>query len=67
MGSAFRIVLLVLYLLVGLYLLNLAFGFTVMPETITKYENIVNILAGILLVLGGFKYFFSARKERVVV
>ena len=62
-----RVILLVLYLLVGLYLLNSAFSFVVIPEAISEYENLIDIVAGILLILGGFKYFFSAKKQKVAV
>ena len=45
-----------IYVILGLYLLNLGFNFFAMPEVILNFERWINIISGVLLVLGA--YFF---------
>jgi threonine/homoserine/homoserine lactone efflux protein len=52
------------FLLVGLYFLNLAFHFITIPTALTNspfYNNILNFITGALLIIGGFKFLFNRR------
>jgi cytochrome c biogenesis protein CcdA len=41
-------------LIVGLYFLNLGFNFITIPETFSSMNKWMNVIGGILLIIGGF-------------
>lgn len=45
-------------LIAGLYFLNLGFNFVTLPESFSSVSKWMNIVGGILLIIGGF---FSMR------
>jgi hypothetical protein len=47
----------ILYVIFALYLMNKAFTYVVIPESLLVYENWVFIGAGILLLLGAYNSF----------
>ncbi len=46
----------ILYLVVGAYLINIAFKFYTIPEAITSIEIYIIGFAGLLVILGGINY-----------
>jgi hypothetical protein len=53
-----------IFLIAGLYFLNLAFSFVPIPSSLTAnkfYGQALNILAGVLILLGGFRFLFPKR------
>lgn len=54
----------VIYLILGLYLLNFALGIIGMPNFIVSNESWVFLISGILLIFGGFGFL---RKYKHVV
>ena len=50
------VVISLIYVLLGLYLINLVFNFIVMPDFILGMGTWINAIAGVFLILGG--YFF---------
>jgi hypothetical protein len=56
MGKLGTLVMIV-YILFGLYFLNAGLSFFTMPQFILNFQNIINLAAGGLLILGG--YFFN--------
>ena len=53
-----------LYLVFGLYFINSAFSFIIMPDIILKIDNWITLVGGILILVGGINY-FRARKKLV--
>jgi hypothetical protein len=41
-------------LIAGLYFLNLGFNFIALPESLASLSKWMNVIGGILLILGGF-------------
>jgi len=53
-----------IFLIGGLYFLNLAFNFFPLPATILAnktYAQVSNFIAGVLILVGGFKFLLSRR------
>ena len=46
----------VLYVVFGIYFLNFGFTFLVIPEFISKFNNWITFLGGVLLVIGGINF-----------
>lgn len=57
-----RTILLGIYLLVGLYFLNIFFGFVGIPESFKVYNSIISLIGGVLIILGGFNHMRASRK-----
>jgi cytochrome c biogenesis protein CcdA len=51
------------YLLFGVYFVNLALGFVALPEFLTNLNKWITLLGGALILLGGFN-FLRARREK---
>ena len=49
-------ILFVVYLIFGLYLINLFFNFITIPEFILNVNDIIFLIAGILIILGGINH-----------
>ena len=49
-------VLFLVYLILGLYMINVAFNFVNLPEFISKIDKWIIFVGGILLILGGINY-----------
>lgn len=52
----------VVYLIVGLYLLNYALNFIAIPAFILSIEKWIIFVGGILVLFGGVKYLLSSRR-----
>jgi hypothetical protein len=50
-----------IFLIVGLYLINWGTGFMKLPVSFDKVNQIIFVIGGALLVIGGFK-FLSSKK-----
>lgn len=61
-GLGIKNVFLVLGILFGLYYLNLSFQWVSIPESISSFQNILNAITGILLVVLGV---MAAMKPRI--
>ena len=55
-SGAISKVLFIVYLVFGLYLINMFFSFITMPEFITNLDNLIILVAGILVILGGINH-----------
>lgn len=51
----------IIYFLVGLYLVNMAFDLITLPESIIVINKWVLVIAGILVFIAGVKIFFKKR------
>jgi len=60
--SGLRTILFGVYLVVGLYFLNIFFGFVDIPESFKTYNAIISLVGGILIILGGFNHMRASRK-----
>jgi len=60
--SGVRTFLFVIYLLVGLYFLNIFFGFVGIPESFKTYNAIISLVGGILIILGGVNHLRVSRR-----
>ncbi len=67
MARALSIIGFIIYLVVGLYLLNYPFNFITMPSFIVSIEKWILFIGGILVIIGGIKYLFSPRKGAIHV
>ncbi len=52
----------VIYLVFGLYFINLAVSFIKLPEFFDAIEKWMIFVAGVLLVVGGINYFRATRR-----
>ena len=52
----------ILYLALGVYFLNVGFGFINMPDAISNIEKWIIVVGGVFLVFGGFN-FLRVRRE----
>lgn len=57
------IIILLIYLIFGAYFINLAFPFYETPEAISQFEEMINLVGGILIILGGINSMRLARKK----
>ena len=46
----------VIYLIVGLYIINMGFGFIPMPEKILFLDKWILLIAGVLVIFSGFRF-----------
>ena len=44
------------YLVIGLYFINMVFNFYEIPEFISQFNELINFIGGILIILGGINY-----------
>jgi len=56
-----------IYLIVGLYLINIPFSFILMPDYIAVFDNWIVFIGGVLVLIGGVKYFFSSKRKEVAI
>lgn len=53
-----------IFLVVGAYFLNIAFNFIPIPAALSgnaTYNQALNFIAGVFIIVGGFKFLFSRR------
>ena len=50
------IIIFLVHLVIGLYFLNLVFNFYKIPEVISQFNELISLIGGILIVLGGIRY-----------
>ena len=46
----------IVYLIFGLYFLNITFGIIIIPEIIKGFENLIFFVGGFLIILGGVNH-----------
>ncbi|RLG11422.1 hypothetical protein DRN69_07785 [Candidatus Pacearchaeota archaeon] len=63
MAKGAKGIILLLFLLVGLYFINSSFNFINLPEFVTKIDKWINLIGGIFIFIGGF-YFWKSDKEK---
>ncbi len=56
MAKGLALVVFIVYLIIGLYMINLTLNLISIPETATSFQNIINVIAGIAVILGGLNY-----------
>ena len=50
------IIIFLIYLVIGLYFINSVFNFYDIPEIISGFDKWINLIGGILIILGGLSY-----------
>jgi len=55
------------YLIFGLYFINSAFNFIVLPGFFTKIDNWITLIGGILIIIGAINYFRISKIQRIRV
>ena len=60
-GSGFRTLVLLLYIVFGLYFLSYPLGFFTLPETFSNIEPWIIFVGGLLILFGGINYFKARR------
>ena len=56
------LIFLLIYLVFGLYLINLKFTFVKIPDAITALNEWIFAIAGVLIILGGINYLRASSK-----
>lgn len=56
-----------LYLIFGLYFINLTFSFVSIPEVITNFEKWIILVGGILILIGGINHFRANKKIKEMI
>lgn len=60
-GSGFRILILLLYVVFGLYFLSYPLDLFTLPETFSNIEPWLVFIGGLLILFGGINYFKARR------
>ena len=55
----------ILCLVLGIYLINSSFEFYVLPKYITNFDNVLKILSGVLIIIGGLSILSNKKKNAV--
>ena len=63
MTRALGFIVFIVYLIIGLYLLNFGLNVFTMPDFILDIEKWIIFVGGILVIVGGIKYFFSSKRS----
>ena len=50
------VIIFLIYLVIGLYFINSVFNFYEIPEAISKFDEWIDLIGGILIILGGLNY-----------
>ena len=58
------IIIFLIYLIFGLYFINTAFNFYPLPEIISQFDNWINLVGGVLIILGGINYLRLRRSRK---
>ncbi len=53
----------IIYLVFGLYFLNMSLSFITMPAFLTDINSIISFVAGALLVVGGINFMRAGKKR----
>ena len=53
----------IIYLIFGLYFLNLGFGYLAVPEFLLKFSKYVNILAGVVFLIAFYRIIMYSKKR----
>ena len=51
------------YLIFGLYFINSAFNFIILPEFVSSVDKWILLIGGILIVVGGINYLRASKKS----
>ena len=54
-------IILFVYVIFGLYFINLSFNFINLPGFFLNFNKWINLVAGILIIFGGFNFFKNKR------
>jgi len=60
-GGSSKIFVFLIYLVIGLFLLNIQLNILTLPEVVTKIENWVVFIGGVLVIIAGVKYLMTPR------
>jgi|TARA_Y100000310_G_scaffold261618_1_gene271044 cytochrome c biogenesis protein CcdA len=55
----------ILCLVLGIYLINSSFEFYVLPKYITNFDNVLKIVSGVLIIIGGLSILSNKKKNAV--
>ena len=58
-----KTIIFVVYLVFAVYLANFSIDFIKIPEFILKYNNIIFLISGILLLIGGINYLRVMKRQ----
>ena len=58
-----HIIIFLIYILSGLYFINAAASFYVIPDSVLQFESYIVLVGGILLILGGINYLRVSGKK----
>jgi cytochrome c biogenesis protein CcdA len=53
----------ILCLVLGIYLINSSFEFYVLPKYITNFDNVLKVISGILIIIGGLSVLSIKKKN----
>lgn len=57
-----NVVILILYIVIGVYFINFPFNFLKIPEYITNYNQWIVFVGGVLMLFGAINYFQAKRR-----
>jgi predicted membrane channel-forming protein YqfA (hemolysin III family) len=60
--KGWKIVLVLVYLILGLYFINYPFSFVTIPESVSQFDSWIIFAGGIFLVFGAINYFRLSRR-----
>lgn len=63
MRQGLRSIILLLYIIFGLYFLNYPFGIIRLPEALSNIDPWIIFVGGILILFGGINYFRAGRNR----
>ncbi|MFH1326675.1 MAG: hypothetical protein ABIH59_00930 [archaeon] len=66
MESKLGVIVFFIYLILGVYFINMAFGFFQMPEFVLSIDKWIGFAAGILLVVGAINYLRASKKKYMI-
>tara|TARA_Y100000310_G_scaffold157593_1_gene157001 strand:- start:2464 stop:2688 length:225 start_codon:yes stop_codon:yes gene_type:complete len=55
----------ILCLVLGIYLINSSFEFYILPKYITNFDNILKVVSGVLIIIGGLSVLSSKKKDTI--
>lgn len=53
-----------IFLIAGLYFLNLFFNFITLPESFNEINRFMNLIGGIMIIIGGFYLLKSTKRKK---
>jgi len=62
-GGTLKLIGFLIYLVFGLYLLNIRLAFIKLPESFVAQNNLIYTIAGALLIIGGITWWLAFKKK----